>query len=315
LAQVALPQSGTARKDPFLTQRRREAITGFLFASPWIFGFLALTIGPMLFSLYASFTEYGITVGPDWVGLKNYDFILNHDPNFRISLGNTIWYVLFKTPSVIVVSLAIAILMNQNIPGVGIFRTIYYMPTIITGVAAIFLWMWILHPYGILNRGLGLLHLPQPIWFLDPAWSKPGMIIMGLWYIGSPVLILLAGLTGIPRHLYEAAEVEGAGVLRKFWHITLPMLSPTLFFIIITNIIGAFQVFNSAFVISTSSGAGNNPGDPEQSLLFYEVYLYTYFKNLEMGYACALAWLLFVIILAITAVQLWLSKKWVYYEA
>jgi multiple sugar transport system permease protein len=141
------------------------------------------------------------------------------------------------------------------------------------------------------------------------------MVIMGLWYIGGGALILLAGLTGIPRSLYEAADVEGAGPLRKFFSITIPMLSPTLFFILLTNIIGGFQVFNSAFVISTSAGVGTNPGDPAQSLLFYEVYLYTQFKSLNMGYACALAWFLFVIIMIITAIQLYLSKRWVYYES
>jgi multiple sugar transport system permease protein len=173
----------------------------------------------------------------------------------------------------------------------------------------------VLNPTGILNRALGLFHIYQPLWFFDPGWTKPGLVVMSVWYIGSPMLILLAGLNGIPKQLYEAADVEGAGVLRKFWSITLPMLSPTLFFIILTNIIGAFQVFNSAFVISTSSGVGTAPGDPQQSLLFYEVYMYTKFKALDMGYACALAWILFVIIMAITAIQLYLSRRWVYYES
>jgi multiple sugar transport system permease protein len=311
MAQLAAPRPRTRQK--FWSQRRREALTGYLFASPWIIGFLFLTLGPMLFSLYASFTTYDIVNAPHWIGLANYNFIFHHDPDFPTALQNTFVYVLMKTPIVISVALFIAILMNQNVPGVKFFRTIFYMPTVITGVAAIFLWIWVLSPTGILNSGLGYLHISPKNWFYDPSWSKPGLVIMGTWYIGSPVLILLAGLTGVPKHLYEAAEIDGAGMFRKFWNVTLPMLSPTLFFIVLTNIIGAFQVFNSAFVISTT--AGSAPGDPQQSLLFYEVYLYVHFKALEMGYACALAWILFAIILAVTLFQLWLSRKWVYYEA
>jgi multiple sugar transport system permease protein len=192
------------------------------------------------------------------------------------------------------------------------------MPTVITGVAAIFLWVWVLNPRGILNQALTHVGVSNPpLWFIDPAWTKPGLVVMSMWYLGSPMLILLAGLNGIPRVLYEAAEAEGAGLFRKFRHITLPMLSPTLFFLILTNIIGAFQVFNSAYVISTATNPSmTNPGDPDQSLLFAEVYMYTKFRPplYEMGYACALAWIIFVIIMIITVVQLWLSRKWVYYE-
>lgn len=285
---------------------------GYIFAAPFLIGFVFLTLGPMLFSLYASFTEYDIVNAPKWVGWKNYDFIFHHDPDFLTALHNTIWYVVVKTPIAISVSLFVAILMNQKVPFIKIYRTIFYMPTVITGVAAIFLWIWVLSPYGILNKGLNLLHLQTPAWFYDPSWSKPGLVIMSTWYIGSPMLILLAGLSGVPKHLYEAAEIDGAGMFRKFWNITLPMLSPTLFFLIITNIIGAFQVFNSAYVVSTT--AGSQAGDPQQSLLFYEVYLFTKFRSLEMGYASALAWILFIIILAITLIQLYLAKRWVHYD-
>jgi multiple sugar transport system permease protein len=314
MAELAATKPRAARPRTYFNQRRREVLTGYLFASPWIFGFLTLTLGPMIFSLYASFTVYDITT-LKWVGAQNYQFIFQHDPDFWTALRNTLWYVTFKTPAVIIASLALALLMNQPVPGRKAFRTIFYMPTVVTGVAAIFLWVWILSPLGLLNTVLGALHLPQPEWFLDPKYSKPGMIIMGVWYIGSPMLILLAGLSGIPKHLYEAAKIDGAGVLSRFRHITIPMLSPTLFFIILTNIIGAFQVFNSAYVISTSaSGAKGQIGDPENSLLFYEVYLYNQFKQDLLGYASALAWILFVVVLAITIVQLWLSRKWVYYE-
>ncbi|HEX6508079.1 MAG TPA: sugar ABC transporter permease [Chloroflexota bacterium] len=299
---------------------RREAITGYMFAAPFIIGFLVFTFGPMLFSLYASFSKYDIINPPVWKGWNyNYGFIFQHDPNFPVALRNTFWYVLVKTPVIIIVSLIFALLLNQRVPGVRFFRTIFYMPTVVTGVAAIFLWVWVLNPRGILNSALGALHAYQPLWFYDPAWTKPGLVVMSVWYLGAPMLILLAGLNGIPKSLYEAAEVEGAGIIRKFRNITLPMLSPTLFFIILTNIIGAFQVFNSAYVISTSSGVSNTqlPGDPDQSLLFYEVYMYTKFAApvRDVGYACALAWILFVIIMIITGIQLYLSRRWVYYES
>jgi len=310
---VAATSPAVSSEKQFLTRQRREAIRGYLFASPWIFGFVVLTLGPMLFSLYASFTQYNIVDAPIWKGLDNYRFIFQHDPDFVTALQNTVWYVLVKTPIVILFSLLIAVLMNQNIPGVKIFRTIFYMPTIITGVAAIFLWIWVLNPSGILNTVLGFFHIYQPLWFYDAKYSKAGLVVMSMWYIGSPMLILLAGLTGISRSLYEAAEVDGAGMFRKFWSITLPMLSPTLFFIVLTNVIGAFQVFNSAYVISTT--AGSAAGDPRRSLLFYEVIIFQHFKSFEMGYASALAWILFVVILAVTVVQLYLSKRWVHYES
>jgi multiple sugar transport system permease protein len=299
-----------------LKRKHREALVGYMFAAPFIIGFLVFTAGPMLFSLYASFCKFDIVNPPIWKGWNyNYGFILQHDPTFIVALKNTLWYVIFKTPAIIIVSLIFALLMNQRVPGIRIFRTIYYMPTVITGVAAIFLWVWVLNPRGLLNTGLSKIGIQGPLWFYDPSWTKPALVIMSLWYLGAPMLILLAGLNGVPKSLYEAAEVEGAGVLRKFWNITLPMLSPTLFFIILTNVISAFQIFNSAFVISTASGVGTNPGDPDQSLMFYEVYMYIKFRVLDMGYACALAWIIFVIIMIITGIQLYLSRRWVYYES
>ncbi len=314
MARLAASRPSRAEKKPFLTPRRREALTGYIFALPFIFGFLALTLGPMIFSLYASFTEYNIVNPPEWIGLGNYDFILRYDEEFRISLKNTIYYVILKTPLVISISLVLAMLMHIDLPGQRYFRTIYYLPTVLTGVAAIFLWVWVLNPEGLLNRGLGLLGISGPNWFFDPAWSKPGLIVMGMWYIGSPILIFLAGLNGIPTQLYESAEIDGAGPLRKFWNITIPMLSPTIFFLVVTNIIGAFQVFNSAYVVSTTAHA--SAGAPAQSLLFYEVYLYIRaFQHLEMGFASALAWILFAIVMVVTAIQLWLAKRWVYYES
>jgi multiple sugar transport system permease protein len=299
----------------FLTPKRSEAITGYLFALPFIVGFLGLTLGPMLFSLYTSFTDYNITTAPEWRGLDNYEYILTKDDRFRTSLGNTVYYVLLKTPIIIVVSLLLALMMRVDVPGRRVFRTIYYLPTILTGVSSIFLFIWVLSPTGLLNTGLDGIGVKGPNWFFDPDWTKPGLIVMSLWTIGTPLLIMLAGLNGIPRDLYEAASLDGAGWWSKFWKITIPMLSPTLFFLVVTNIIFAFQVFNSAYVISTTVGS-KSPGDPGQSLLFYEVYLYLRaFRDLEMGFASALAWILFLIVMVVTGIQLWLSKRWVYYES
>lgn len=314
MAEVAAPRAGTTYRKPWLTPGRREAITGYLFAAPFIVGFLFLTVGPMLFSLYASFTRYNIVSAPRWTGLENFRFIFLYDDRFRISLKNTIFYVVVKTPLVIVASLGLAMLLNiDRLPLKRVFRTVFYLPTVLTGVAAIFLWIWVLNPSGLLNRGLALLHIPGPNWFYDPAWSKPGLIVMALWYLGAPMLIFLAGLNAIPAQLYEAAAIDGAVGFRRFWSITIPLLSPTIFYIVVTNIIGAFQVFTSAFVISNT--AGQAAGDPAQSLLFYEVYLYERaFKSLEMGYACALSWILFAIVMAVTLFQLWLARRWVYYE-
>jgi multiple sugar transport system permease protein len=314
MAEVAAARAGTTYRKPWLTPGRREAIAGYLFAAPFIVGFLALTVGPMLFSLYASFTKYNIVAAPRWIGLDNYRNIFLYDDRFRISLQNTVFYVIIKTPVVIVVSLLLAMLLNiDHLPFKRVFRTVFYMPTVLTGVAAVFLWVWVLNPSGLLNRGLAFLHIPGPNWFYDPAWSKPGLIVMSLWYIGAPMLIFLAGLNAIPSQLYEAAAIDGARGFRRFWNITLPLLSPTIFYVVVTNIIGAFQVFTSAFIVSTT--AGKDPGDPARSLLFYEVYLYQRaFTSLEMGYACALAWILFAIVMAVTLAQLWLARRWVYYE-
>lgn len=299
---------------PFLTPRRREAITGYLFAMPFIFGFLALTLGPMLFSLYASFSDYNVTSAPKWIGMDNYEYILTKDDRFRKSLGNTAYYVALKTPLVILTSLTLALLMRVEVPGRRVFRTLYYLPSVLTGVSTIFLFIWVLSPTGLLNSGLNAIGITGPNWFFDPQWTKPGLVVMQLWMIGTPILIMLAGLNGIPRDLYEAADIDGAGPWSKFWKITIPMLSPTLFFLVVTEIIFAFQVFNSAYVISTTVGT-RAAGEPAQSLLFYEVYLYLRaFRDLQMGFASALAWILFAIIMAVTGFQLWLSKRWVYYE-
>jgi multiple sugar transport system permease protein len=296
----------------------REALTGWLFASPWIIGFLVFTAAPMLFSLYTSFTQYNITTTPKWIGLDNY-VRLFRDPFFYTSLGNTFWMVLVKTPLVLVASLAMALLLARNVPWGGFFRAIFYLPNVLAGVAAIYLWKWILAPDGLLNKALGSIGIDGPAWFSNPDWTKPGLVLMGTWWIGGGVLIYLAGLKSVPRDLYEAADMDGANGWAKLWNITLPMLSPTIFFQVVTGIIGTFQIFTTAFILSTS-GTESNPYYAEQSLLFYVLYLYyrAFGKvgrgGFQMGYASALAWILFIIILLITLLQIWASRRWVYYE-
>jgi len=302
---------------PTLRPAVREELTGWLFASPWIIGFLLFTVGPMLFSLYTSFTKYNIIGTPEWRGLENYRNLFFNDPFFFKALANTFWMVIVKTPIVMVVAIAIAMLLNIRMPAEKGFRTLIYLPNVLSGVAAIFLWQWILNPKGLLNNALSIFGIHGPGWFVDPLWTKPGMVVMGLWWIGGNVLIYLAGLKGIPKDLYEAAAIDGAQGWAQIRYITLPLLSPTIFFEIVTSIIGTFQIFTTAFILA---GKDAPLGGPGQSLLFYVLYLYNraFGKvgqgGFQMGYASAMAWILFIIILVITLVQLRASKRWVYYE-
>jgi multiple sugar transport system permease protein len=303
---------------PLLRPAIREELMGWLFAMPWILGFLLFTVGPMLFSLYTSFTKYNIIADPRWIGLENYQDIFTNDPFFYKSLSNTFWMVIVKTPLVIMIAISLAMLLNTDIPGGKFFRTVIYLPNVLSGIAAIFLWQWILAPNGLFNSALEPFGIRGPGWFVDPTWTKPGMVLMSLWWIGGNVLIFLAGLKGIPKELYEAAEIDGAGGWEKTRYITLPLLTPTIFFEIVTGIIGTFQIFATAFILIGSK----NPavGELGQSMLFYVLYLYdrAFGKigqgGFQMGYASALAWILFIIILVITAIQLGLAKRWVHYE-
>ncbi len=313
---MAARQSGARRA--FLRPAVREEITGWLFASPWIIGFLLFTAGPMLFSLYTSFTEYNILRPPEWIGTENYVNLFTDDPLFYKALSNTFWMVIVKIPIVVVFSIAIALLLNLDLPAEKGFRTIIYLPNVLSGIAAIFLWQWILSPNGLFNNFLELFGINGPAWFADPTWTKPGMVVMGMWWIGGNIIIYLAGLKGIPNELYEAAAIDGAQRLTTFRYITLPLLTPTIFFQVVTGIIGTFQIFTTAYILSGKDFALGGPG---QSMLFYVLYLYNRAfgkvgpRGLQMGYASAMAWILFVIILIITLLQLRLARRWVYYES
>jgi multiple sugar transport system permease protein len=294
-------------------RERRVFWVGLAFAMPWIIGFLSFTVYPFFGSLYYSFTSYDLFTSPKWVGLDNYEAILQ-DANFYKSLRNTFYMAVIAMPIGLVSSLLIALLLNSKVRGITFYRTIYYLPAVIPIVASAILWTWMLNPdYGLINMILRSMNLPDPAWLLDPAYTKPSLILMGLWGSGAGSLIFLAALQGIPQMYYEAANIDGASARHRFWHITLPGLSPIILFQLIMGLIGALQIFTESFILTGGNNAGTL-GGPDQSLLFYAVYLYqNAFIYLKMGYASALAWILFIIVLIITVTLLKTSARWVYY--
>jgi len=282
---------------------------GYIMASPWLIGFVLLTVGPIIASAYFSLTEYSVLQPPQWVGLGNYIRLFTNDSRFGTVLYNTVYYTIFQVPLSIVLALVVAILLNQGLPGENIFRTIYYMPSVVSGVAMSMLWLWLFDPnLGLVNVVLGWFGVDGPLWLQDPHWSKPALILMSLWGIGPQMVIFLAGLQGVPPELYEAAEVDGAGWVNRIISITVPLITPTIFFNLVTGIIGSFQVFTSAYIMTG--------GGPANASLFYVLYLYrNAFEYFKMGYASTLAWVLFVIVVIFTLAQFKLSSAWVYYEA
>ena len=291
---------------PKTSRERREAWEALLFLSPWIIGFVLFTGGPIVYSLVLSFYRWDIIRPAQFVGLANYRQ-LAHDPLLGKALINTIVYAAMSIPSSVAVALGMALLLNQNVRGLRVFRTIFYLPTLTQGVATYAIWAVVFDPdTGPLNRLLRHVMSNPPRWLLDPAWAKPALVLMSLWSVGGMMLIFLAGLQDIPRQLYEAAAIDGAGTIRRFFHVTVPMLSPTLFFNLIISTIGAFQVFTAAFVLTE--------GGPSHATLFYVYHLFNRaFVNFNMGYASAMAWLLFAIVLILTVVQIKIGKRWVHY--
>jgi len=294
----------------------KHHLTGYLFISPWLIGFILFALGPICLSLLMSFTRWSLLSPPQWVGLENYHEALFHDPLVYKSLWNTAYYTLFSVPMGTVVALLLALLLNQKLKGIRLFRTIFFLPSVTNMVAVSILWMWIFNPeFGLINRALAMIGVNGPLWLQSEAWAKPALILMSLWGVGGGMIIMLAALQGIPPQLYEAAELDGARWWRRFRHITLPMISPALFFNLIMNTIGSFQVFTQAFVMTPSSAEGSE-GGPNNATLFFVLYLYKKaFQQFKMGYASTLAWLLFLIILFFTVLQFALSRRWVYYES
>ncbi len=307
-AQSSLTTAGMASRRPFMTQSRREALVAYLFISPWLFGLLLFLIGPILLSFYFSLTKYNLAQAPQWLGLANYERMLT-DPFVGIALRVTGTYTLLAVPLGTIASLLIALLLNQKVAGIRVFRTIFYMPSLISGVAVAIVFSWLFsHRLGIINFILSRLGIQGPNWLGDPNVVLWTLVLMSLWGAGSGAVIFLAALQGVPQSLYEAAELDGAGAFRKFWHITIPLISPVIMFSVITGVIGTFQTFTISYLMT-----GGGPG---YATLFYLLYLYrNAFNWFEMGYASALAWVLFVIILFFTLILLRTSSLWVYYES
>jgi multiple sugar transport system permease protein len=288
--------------------KRREAIVFYLCISPWLLGFLLFVLGPMVASLAISFSRWDLLTPAKLIGLRNYQRLFSRDPLVWQAFKVTALYTLAYVPIEMAGGLALALVMNQDLRFLGVFRTIYYLPSVLPGVAFVVLWMWILHPdAGLLNAVLAYVGIQGPRWLVDPDWALAALLMMSLWGLGRSMVIYLASLQGIPRHLYEAASIDGAGAGSKFWKITLPMLTPTIFFNLVLSVISTFQTFTSAYVATD--------GGPLDATLFYVLYIFRQaFQFFNMGYASALAWVLFVIILVLTLLIVRSSASWVYYE-
>jgi multiple sugar transport system permease protein len=302
---AASPTVGIRRR------KRRAFVTGMLFISPWIAGFLIFQLYPIVMSFYYSLSEYNLFSSPEWVGMKNYQELFA-DEKFYLSLYNTVYITVLGLVPHLAFALAMALLLNMSVRGQSLYRTIYFLPTLVPAVAGSLLWMWLLNAqYGIVNQLLGSLGLPEPNWLVDPFWTKPAIILMGFWGTGTTTVMYLAALQDVPKVYYEAAEIDGAGAFRKFRHITLPAISPVTLFLLIMGLIGSFQFFTQGLIFAEAS---QSVGGPENSLLFYAIYLYqSAFSFLNMGYASSMAWILFVVVLGLTLLIFRSSARWVYY--
>ncbi|WP_461473287.1 carbohydrate ABC transporter permease [Microbacterium sp. HJ5] len=292
--------------------RRRYVGSALLFLSPWIVGFLVFTAWPLIYSVYLSLTDYDVINDPEFVGLDNYAELFA-DPKIALALGNTLLFTAFQVPLYVVVSLLLALLLDRAGRSSGFFRTVFFLPKMTPPVAVGILFLLLFNGQnGLFNTVLGWFGIDGPSWTTDPAWVKPGLIIMSLWTVGASVIILLAALQAVPDELYESARLDGAGFWRQAWSVTLPMISPALFFIIVVNTIAGLQTFDEAY--TAFFGAGNTTYSNDAAL-FYVIYLFQQaFQFLHMGYASAMAWVLFVLIMAVTVVQLVVSRRLVYYE-
>lgn len=288
--------------------RREEMIAGYLFISLWAIGFLSFRIIPMLVSLVYSLTNWDMLSPPIFIGLKNYVFLFFNDNRFWQSLKVTLLFAFTSVPIGIAISLCLAMLLNREVPGLKFFRTAFYLPSVISGVAIGLLWVWLLDPsMGLINRFLNIFAIKGPEWLYSETWVLPGYILMATWARGPMIVILLAGLQNVPKSLYESATIDGAGEWKKFLHVTVPMVSPVIFFNLITGTIQAFQIFTQAFVMTE--------GGPNDASLFYVLYMYqNAFEYFRMGYASALAWVLFIVLAISTFILFRTSHRWVYYE-
>lgn len=299
------------RYDPEAPQKKLAA----LFMAPWVLGFLAFSLYPIVYTFFLSFHEHNLFGAPQFIGLENYLQMFG-DKNFKAAMWNSLYFVLFGVTLQLALSILSAVLLNMNVKGKGLFRTVYYLPALVPPVAGSLIWVWLFNPqYGLVNSMLRLLHLPEPLWFSSAFWSKPAIIIICLWGIGNTMVVYLAGIGDIPRNYYEALAIDGGGGWAKFRHITWPMLTPLTLFQIINGIIAGFNMFTQSYIVSMTRGRlQGDIGGVGNSLLFYAPNLYREaFEYLKFGYASAQAWFMLLFVLLVTAVILGTSKLWVHY--
>ena len=308
-------QVTSSKKVPFYRRLAfEETLWGWLLIIPSVLGLILFKYGPVLASLYFSFTKYDIISSPEWVGLENYQNLML-DNYFIKSIQVTLKYTVLFIPLSLIIAYVIALLMSQDLKGISIYRTMWYLPSLVPVVASAVVWRWALNPeFGPVNYPLRLLGLDAPGWLTDPKWIIPSVVLIQLWALGNSALIFLAAIKGVPDTFYEAAEVDGAGTWQKFWSITLPMTSSVIFFQVIMVVIASFQVFGVAYILF-SGQTTSDPAGPGNSALFYVLYTYRnafgYFKN---GYASAMAWILFIVVMILTFLLFRTQKAWVYYE-
>ncbi|WP_214466281.1 carbohydrate ABC transporter permease [Microbacterium flavescens] len=292
--------------------KRRNVASALLFLSPWLIGFLVFTAWPLIYSVYLSLTDYDVINDPEFVGVENYAELFA-DPKIALALSNTLLFTAVQVPLYVVLSLLLALLLDRAGRTAGFFRTVFFLPKMTPPVAVGILFLLLFNGQnGLFNTVLGWFGIDGPSWTTDPAWVKPGLIIMSLWTVGASVIILLAALQAVPTELYESARLDGAGFWRQAWSVTLPMISPALFFVIVVNTIAGLQTFDEAY--TAFFGAGNTTYSNDAAL-FYVIYLFQQaFQFLHMGYASAMAWLLFLLIMIVTVIQIVVSRRLVYYE-
>jgi len=290
-----------------MNKRKKEILAGYLFALPWIIGFILFIAGPMVASVFLSFTNWNLLIPPKWIGFKNYYTLLEEDELVPQALKVTTYYAFTSVPLRVIIGLLLAILLNQDIKLRSFFRTIYYLPSVSSGVAVSILWLWLLNSeFGLINYFLKLIRINGPSWLTDSRYVIPAFVLMSLWGVGGSMLIYLAGLQDIPTEYYEVAEIDGANSIQRFWYIVLPLMSPIIFFNLVTGLIAALQTFTQAFIMTG--------GGPHNSSLFFVLYLYRQaFTFLKMGYASALAWVLFIYIFLLTLLIIRSSTIWVFY--
>lgn len=280
---------------------------GWLFISPWLIGFVLFTAGPYLASFVLAFMRWDMGATISFVGLHNFTYLLFQDDLFRTSLVNTVYYSALHVPGIMIIGFAVAALLNVKVRGIAIYRTMFYLPSVTVGVGMAVIWIWLFATNGLVNSALKLVGIQGPHWLTDPNWAMPALILMSFWSVGTTMILFLAGFQGIPDQLYEAVDVDGGGWLAQVRHVTIPMMTPYIFLSMILNVIGSFQVFTSALVMTQ--------GGPDNATLFIYLYIYqSAWQSFRMGYASAMAWVLVAIVMVLTLAQFGISRRWVYYE-